>query len=52
MAVHLLLHFEIARTLWNELFNGVGLAWLMPRRVIDFLAIWRGLHDNSKIAAE
>jgi hypothetical protein len=38
---HLLLHCEIAGALWNTIFNSVGLAWVMPRRVVDLFACWR-----------
>jgi hypothetical protein len=39
---HLLLHCEIASALWNAIFNSVGLAWVMPSRVVDLFACWRG----------
>lgn len=48
---HLLLHCEIATTLWNDFFTRVGLTWVMPIRVIDLLASWIGLQGNSHIAA-
>jgi hypothetical protein len=38
---HLLLHCEIAGALWNTIFSNVGLAWVMPRRVVDLFACWR-----------
>jgi hypothetical protein len=37
----LLLHCEIAKTLWNAIFSHVGLAWVMPRRVVNLFACWR-----------
>lgn len=40
---HLLLHCEIASTLWSTIFNHVKLAWVMPKRVVDIFACWRGL---------
>lgn len=30
---HLLLHCKVARSLWNNLVNRVGLAWAMPGKV-------------------
>lgn len=47
---HLLLHCEIVMTLWEEFFAWVGITWMMPRRVIDLLASWRGLQGNYQIA--
>ncbi|KAG6733581.1 hypothetical protein I3842_01G232100 [Carya illinoinensis] len=41
---HLLLHCEIAMTLWNEVFTQLGLAWVMP-------AYWRAIWGNSQIAS-
>jgi hypothetical protein len=37
---HLLLHCEVASTLWYAFFTCFGLAWVMPRRVVDLLACW------------
>jgi hypothetical protein len=37
---HLLLHCEVASTLWDAMFSHFGLAWVMPRRVVDLLAYW------------
>lgn len=37
---------EVARALWDDIFSTVGLAWVMPGRVIDFFAIWRGLYGK------
>jgi hypothetical protein len=39
---HLLLHCEIAMALWNTFFSCIGLAWVMPRQVVDFFVCWRG----------
>jgi hypothetical protein len=35
---HILLHCEIACALWNTIFNNIGLAWVMPRSVVDLFA--------------
>lgn len=32
---HLLLDCKVARALWNNFFGTMGLAWVMPRRVLD-----------------
>jgi hypothetical protein len=39
---HLLLHCEIAIALWSAIFNRVGLAWVMPNRVVDLLLVGEG----------
>jgi len=35
---HLLLHYEVASALWSAIFNRVGLAWVMPKRIVDLFA--------------
>jgi hypothetical protein len=37
---HLLLHFDVASTLWNHVFSRFGMSWVMPRRVVDLFACW------------
>jgi hypothetical protein len=37
---HLLLHCESAQFLWNTFFSRFGLAWVMPRGVVDLLHCW------------
>jgi hypothetical protein len=37
---HLLLHCEVASTLWDAIFSHFGVAWVMPRHVVDLLACW------------
>jgi hypothetical protein len=37
---HLLIHYDVASALWSTLFNHSRMSWVMPRRVIDFLAYW------------
>lgn len=45
---HRLLHCEIVYNLWGVFFSWVGLAWLMPRRVVDLLRTAKGHWRNSK----
>jgi hypothetical protein len=45
---HLLFYFEIASALWSTIFGCVGLAWVMPKRVVDFFACWRGLRGSPQ----
>jgi hypothetical protein len=40
---HFLLHYEFAGALWNTFFSNVGLAWVMPRRIVDIFACWKAL---------
>jgi len=35
---HILLHCEVARTLWNAIFSRFSLSWVMPFRVVDLFA--------------
>jgi hypothetical protein len=37
---HLLLHCDVASALWSTLFSRFRKSWVMPKRVIDFLACW------------
>jgi hypothetical protein len=39
---HLLLHCQLASALWNLPSIFFGLAWVMPSKVIDLFACWRG----------
>ena len=36
----LLLHCEIARSLWYAIFNRFGLSWVMPSKVAGLFACW------------
>ncbi|KAF5464706.1 hypothetical protein F2P56_014761 [Juglans regia] len=36
---HLLLHCEVTKVLWDEIFRRVDVAWAMPLRVVDLLCI-------------
>jgi hypothetical protein len=38
----LLLHCEIARALWNTIFSRIGLACIIPRRVVTFSHVGEG----------
>jgi hypothetical protein len=46
---HLLLHYEVARELWASIFRLFGVEWVMPRRVIELLACWRGQLGSRNI---
>jgi hypothetical protein len=37
---HLLLHCDVASTLWNHVFSWFGMSWVMPRRVMNLFACW------------
>jgi hypothetical protein len=37
---HLLLHCNVAYTLWSASFTRLGLSWVMRRRIIDLFACW------------
>jgi hypothetical protein len=37
---HLLLNYEIARSLWYAIFNRFGLSWVMPSKVEGLFAYW------------
>ena len=37
-SINLLLHYEVARTLWSVLFSLFGVKWVMNGRVLDLLA--------------
>ncbi|KAG2677430.1 hypothetical protein I3843_12G099400 [Carya illinoinensis] len=47
---HLLLHCEAVTDLWDDIFTRLGLAWVMPRKVIDLLACWRVIRGKGQIA--
>ncbi|XP_035544454.1 uncharacterized protein LOC108983424 isoform X2 [Juglans regia] len=48
---HLLLHCEVTRELWNGIFRRVDVAWVMPAKVVDLLACWKGLKGSTQVAA-
>jgi len=37
---HLLLHCDVASTLWNHVFSRFGMSWVIPRRVVDLFSCW------------
>jgi hypothetical protein len=39
---HLLLHCDYAQSLWSFIVCLFGVSWVMPRRVEDNLACWKG----------
>lgn len=48
---HLVLHYEVTKTMWDIFFVGIGLSWVMPFRLMDFVASWKDLRDNSPVVA-
>jgi hypothetical protein len=47
---HLLLHCEVACSLWYAIFSRFGLSWVMPRSVVDLFAWWwMGVRSQSAI---
>ncbi|KAG2708551.1 hypothetical protein I3760_05G199100 [Carya illinoinensis] len=48
---HLLLHYKVARTMWDDFFTRIELSWVMPLEMVDIFASWRGLRGNSQVAA-
>jgi hypothetical protein len=48
---HLLLHCESAQFLWSAFFRRFGLAWVMPRGVVDLMHCWwSGGRPRSAVA--
>jgi hypothetical protein len=47
----LLLHYEVAQDLWIALFTLFNVTWVMPERVIDLLASWRGQVGTRSVIA-
>jgi hypothetical protein len=39
---------EAACALWNGIFSRVGLSWIMPSRVVDLFACWRGIFGGTQ----
>lgn len=46
---HLFLHCEVAKTLWDEAFGRTGIAWVMPKQVVDLLACLQGFKGSHRI---
>jgi hypothetical protein len=44
---HFLFHCEVVRALWVLTYRLFGLEWVMPQRVVELLASWRGQFSNS-----
>ena len=47
---HLLLHCEVTRVLWDEIFQRVDVAWVMPLRIVDLLGCWRKMQGCHQVA--
>jgi hypothetical protein len=45
---HIFLHCEIASATWSAILSHVGLSQVMPRRVVDLFACWRGLSGSPQ----
>ncbi|KAG6694688.1 hypothetical protein I3842_09G061500 [Carya illinoinensis] len=48
---HLLLHCDTARSLWNEVFGRLDMAWVMPKTVEAALSCWASLRGRQPIKA-
>lgn len=46
---HLLLHCQLARELWSVPLCLFEVQWVMPKRVVDMLASWKGQHARNGI---
>lgn len=46
---HALFHCQIVSTLWQKSFGLFRLVWVMPRRLADLLACWKG-HFESELS--
>jgi hypothetical protein len=44
---HLLLHHEMAQSLWSMVFCLFGVVWVMPGSVVEVLASWMGSFRKS-----
>ncbi|XP_042945525.1 RNA polymerase sigma factor sigF, chloroplastic isoform X2 [Carya illinoinensis] len=42
---------QFASEIWNYFFNKMGLVWVMPGRVEDLIASWKGITGTQQIAA-
>ena len=47
---HLLLHCEIAQSLWSMVFCLFRVVWVMPGSVVEVMASWMGSFRNSSNA--
>ena len=48
---HLLLYCEIAKSIWDEVFKRMDMAWVMPETVLDVLACWNSIRGVKQIKA-
>ena len=48
---HLLLHCIVAHELWSLIFALFGIAWVMPRGVVDLLSCWSDRFGKSEADA-
>ena len=48
---HLLLHYTVAQELWSLIFALFGIAWVMPRGVVDLLSCWSDRFGKSEAGA-
>lgn len=48
---YLLLHCDVVKVLWDKVFIGLGIAWVMPGKIVNLLACQKGIQGNSQIAA-
>ena len=48
---HLLLHCEVARSLWNTIMSHFGLSWVMPNSVLDLMACWWSTGNSRSAVA-
>ncbi|KAF5453608.1 hypothetical protein F2P56_028501 [Juglans regia] len=39
--IHLFLHCEVAKSLWNVIFGRLGISWVMPKQVVNLIAGWK-----------
>lgn len=47
----LLLYYGVASVLWDEIFSRTGLACVIPRRVMNLFACWKGVQTNPNFVA-
>uniref|UniRef100_A0A2N9F9F3 Reverse transcriptase domain-containing protein n=1 Tax=Fagus sylvatica TaxID=28930 RepID=A0A2N9F9F3_FAGSY len=48
---HLLLHCTVAQELWSLIFALFGIAWVIPRGVVDLLSCWSDRYGKSEAGA-
>jgi hypothetical protein len=45
---HSFLHCALARELWTMVFSLFGMYWVMPKRIVDVFASWKGRLGRHK----